>query len=116
MRVFSLLIFGLLPGLAAWPSAAVYADEPVGFEQGSRLLTKYNCQSCHAVDRGMAGPSLRAIAKKYASDPHAADVLSESIVNGSSGVWGGPTPMPATKVPADDLKPLVEWILSLNPY
>jgi cytochrome c len=93
--------------------AAATADEPVGFQNGMKLLTKYNCRTCHSVDKPMAGPSLHDIAKKYSSDPHARGVLSESIVNGSSGVWGT-VPMPPTKIPDSDLKPLVEWILSLS--
>jgi cytochrome c len=97
-------------------SGTALADEPIGFEQGMKLFTKYNCQTCHSVDKAMAGPSLHAIARKYASDPHARDVLSESILNGSSGVWGSVTPMPGTKVSDPDLRPLVEWILSLNQY
>ena len=92
------------------------ADEPVGFQKGSALLAKYRCQTCHSVDRAMAGPSLRDVARKYESDPHARSVLSESILNGSSGIWGGAVPMPPTKVPAADLRPLVDWILSLAQY
>jgi cytochrome c len=97
-------------------AGTAFADEPVGFDRGMKLLTKYNCRTCHSVDRSMAGPSLQDIATKYASDPHARGVLSESILNGSFGVWGGPAPMPPTKIPPADLRPLVEWILSLNQY
>ncbi len=108
----------LLPLTVLWIAAAgsAFADEPIGFQEGTRLLTKYHCQTCHAVDSPLAGPSLHDVAKKYASDPHARGVLSESILNGSTGVWGSTSPMPPTKVPAADLKPLVEWILSLNQY
>jgi cytochrome c len=102
-------------GLMSMAGAAL-ADEPVGFQNGMKLLTKYNCQTCHSVDNPMAGPSLHDVAKKYASDPHARSVLSESITNGSSGVWGATAPMPPTKIPDSDLKPLVEWILSLSQY
>lgn len=102
--------------LALSAAGAARADEPVGFQQGMKLLTKYNCQTCHSVDKTMAGPSLHAVAKKYASDPHARSVLSESIVNGSSGTWNSAAPMPPTKVPNSDLRPLVDWILSLSQY
>jgi cytochrome c len=102
--------------LALSATGAAFADEPVGFRQGMKLLTKYNCQTCHAVDKAMAGPSLHAVAKKYASDPHARSVLSESILNGSSGTWDSAAPMPPTKIPDSDLRPLVDWILSLNQY
>jgi cytochrome c len=108
-----LLVLTILSILGA---GTAFADEPIGFDRGMKLFTKYNCQSCHSVDRAMAGPSLQDIAKKYASDPHARGVLGESIVNGSSGVWGSVTPMPPVSVPDKDLKPLVEWILSLNQY
>jgi cytochrome c len=102
--------------LALAAMGAAFADEPVGFQEGMKLLTKYNCQTCHSVDKAMAGPSLHAIANKFSSDPHARSVLSESILNGSSGTWDSATPMPPTKVPDSDLRPLVDWILSLNQY
>lgn len=110
MKLLALTILSILG------AGVALADEPIGFEQGMKLLTKYNCQTCHSVDRAKAGPSLQDIAKKYASDPHARGVLSESILNGSTGVWGSVTPMPPVNVPDKDLKPLVEWILSLSQY
>jgi cytochrome c len=97
-------------------TGAAFADEPVGFREGMKLLTKYHCQTCHSADKAMAGPSLHAIAKKYASDPHARSVLSESILNGSSGVWDSVAPMPPTQVPDSDLRKMVDWILALNQY
>lgn len=106
----------LLIVLSGMLARGAFADEPVGFQEGLALLNKYNCQTCHAVDRAMTGPSLHAIAEKYSSDPHARGVLSASILNGSVGVWGSAAPMPPTKVPAADLRPLVEWILSLKQY
>jgi cytochrome c len=98
---------GLLTALAAM------ADEPVGFTRGDRLLAKYQCQACHQpYDQG-PGPSLHAIAARHAEDPHAIEVLESAILNGSSGAWG-PVPMAGYDVPERDLKPLVEWILSLR--
>jgi cytochrome c len=120
MRLLALLVVGTLAvGTAAvgtLPGGLALADEPVGFAQGMKLLAKYDCQTCHAVDKRMAGPSLHAISQKYASDPHAREELSLSIVNGSSGKWDSVAPMPPVKVPDSDLRPLVDWILSLNQY
>jgi cytochrome c len=90
------------------------ADEPVGFSAGTRLMNKYRCQSCHAIDKTLSGPSFRDIAKRYADDPHARDEIATNIVNGSSGAWGTPNAMPPSAIPRQDLKPLVEWILSLG--
>ncbi|HEX4153413.1 MAG TPA: c-type cytochrome [Steroidobacteraceae bacterium] len=107
----------LLIGLVVAATGTVFADEPVGFQEGMQLFTQYKCQRCHSVDKDMAGPSLRSIAKKYASDPHARDVLGTSILNGEIGKWDdSPVPMPPTKVQHSDLRPLVNWILSLNQY
>jgi cytochrome c len=96
-------------------SNAVRADEPVSFEQGAKLMAKYNCQACHSQDKTMAGPSLRDVSKRYASNPNAQGELEQNILNGSSGAWGpAGNVMPATQIPETDLKPLVEWILSLR--
>lgn len=103
----------LLLVLLLFASTAALADEPVGFARGMRLFTRYHCDACHALDAPKAGPSLRAIARRYASDPHAADELAANILNGSVGAWGA-VPMPPRKVPAAPLKSLVEWILSLG--
>jgi cytochrome c len=94
-------------------ASAAQADEPVGFQRGMSLVTKYHCQSCHAVDKTLAGPSFRDIAKHYASDPNARGEVSTNILNGSTGAWG-PTPMPPVPVSQTDLRPLVDFILSLT--
>jgi cytochrome c551/c552 len=56
---------------------------------------------------------LRAIARRYASDPNASGELEAAMRNGSSGAWGA-SAMAAVDVPAADLTPLIEWILSLR--
>jgi cytochrome c len=115
MIAMKLSAVGSLIALAA--IAPAWADEPVGFAQGTKLMVKYNCQSCHSADKTLAGPSLHDIAKRYASDPNAPGELEEKVRNGSSGAWDtSALPMPPTQVPDADLKPLVEWILSLRQY
>jgi cytochrome c len=80
---------------------------------GARLMAKYNCVSCHTVDKRLVGPAFRDIAMKYAGDATAGDKLQSKIKSGSTGVWG-PIPMPPNSVSDADLKALVEWILSLK--
>jgi cytochrome c len=106
------LALSFLIALVALPCAR--AEEP-GFAQGTKLAAKYNCQSCHTLDKPAAGPSFRAIAKRYASDPNAQGELETIIRNGSTGAWG-PTPMAGVHVPQRDLTPLVAFILSLKEY
>ena len=94
-------------------SVAARADEPVSAARGERLLTQYHCQACHQPYEARQGPSLQAIARRFADDPHAIDVLEAAILNGSTGAWGS-TPMGPYDVPEKDLKPLVEWILAFR--
>jgi len=99
--------------LALAAATAAQADEPVGDQRGVGLMQKYHCQQCHTMDKNLSGPSFHAIAKHYASDPNAREEVSANILNGSSGAWGA-LPMPPVPVSEEDLKPLVDWILSLT--
>lgn len=95
-------------------SSMAVADEPIPYARGMRLMARYQCRSCHAAYTTLHGPSLSAIAHKYASDPTAAGDLETKVLNGSSGVWGAESAMPSNTVPAADLHSLVEWILSFR--
>jgi cytochrome c len=100
--------------LGAVAASAAAADEPISYAAGDQLTAKYNCQSCHMLDKTTAaGPSLRDIAKRYASDPHAVIELEAKVRNGSFGAWG-PIPMAPINVPDTDLHMLIKWILSLR--
>jgi cytochrome c len=93
--------------------AVANADEVISNTKAKALLAKYSCQTCHTMGASsMPGPSFRAIAKKYASDPQAIGDLETSVVNGSSGTWGNNT-MPPTDIPNNDLRALIVWILQL---
>ena len=78
------------------------------------LATSKNCMACHAVDKKLVGPSYKDVAKKYAGDAKAADMLATKIVKGGSGVWGA-IPMPANPQVSDaDAKKLAAWILGMK--
>jgi len=89
----TLLIMATLATL----SAPALADEA--------LARSKNCMACHAVDRKLVGPSYKDIAKRYAADAKAVEVLAGKIQKGGSGVWGpipcrpirrSTTPMPGS--------------------
>jgi cytochrome c len=103
----------ILTAAVAQTAAVAHADEPVGDRTGVKLMQKYNCQQCHTIDKAHGGPAFSAIAKHYATDPNAREEVAASILNGSSGAWG-PLPMPPVAVSKEDLRPLVDWILSLK--
>lgn len=105
-RIRKLAICGT--ALAWLGVSAVAGAAPV---DATPLLTKYNCQACHAVDKKLVGPSYKEVAAKYAGDAGAAAKLEQKIKSGGSGVWGQ-IPMPPNNVPDADLKTIVEWILA----
>ncbi len=87
-------------------SAPALADEA--------LAKSKNCMACHAADKKLVGPAYKEVAKKYAGDAKAVDMLATKIVKGGSGVWGA-IPMPAnTQVSEADAKKLAAWILSMK--
>ncbi len=87
-------------------SAPAMADEA--------LAKSKNCMACHAADKKLVGPAYKEVAKKYAGDAKAVDMLAAKIIKGGSGVWGA-IPMPAnTQVNEADAKKLAAWVLSLK--
>lgn len=78
------------------------------------LAKAKNCMACHAVDKKVVGPAYKEVAKKYAGNAKAADMLSAKVIKGGAGVWG-PVPMPANAQVNDaESKKLVAWILAMK--
>lgn len=98
----ALLIMAAMASIAA----PAMADEA--------LAKSKNCMACHAADKKLVGPAYKDVAKKYAGDAKAVDMLATKIIKGGSGVWGA-IPMPAnTQVNEADAKKLAAWVLSLK--
>ncbi len=82
-------------------------------QANQELATKNACMSCHQLAVKVVGPAYKDVANKYKGDPEAAAKLAEKVKAGGSGVWG-PIPMPPNaNVSDEDVKALVDWILSL---
>ncbi len=95
---------------AALSVVTLVVSTPVFADQA--LATSKNCMACHAVDKKLVGPAYKDVAKKYAGDAKAADMLAAKVIKGGAGVWG-PVPMPAnTQVSAAEAKQLATWVLS----
>lgn len=78
------------------------------------LAKSKNCMACHAADKKVVGPAYKDVAKKYAGDAKATDMLASKIIKGGSGVWG-PVPMPANAQVNDaEAKKLVSWIMAMK--
>ncbi len=113
MKAQTFLLLFLLDLFLVFAGSPSPADEPVPYQVGEQLAHRYHCLQCHDPYKTRSGPSFHDIAKRYESDPHARTDLSLKIVNGAVGAWG-PTPMPPVPVAKEDLRPLVDWILSLT--
>ena len=97
---FAALLFTSAAAVACLPAHANLA-----------LAQKNACTACHGVDKKIVGPSYQDVAKKYAGQKDAAELLAASIKAGGAGKWG-PVPMPANPALSDaDLKTLAAWIL-----
>ncbi len=103
VAVFALPLAALMPAKAR-------ADEPLG----EQLYKKNDCVTCHAIDHQIVGPSYQDVAKKYAGQKGAVDMLVKAVKDGHVGTWGM-VPMPPHPTMSDaDIKTIVEWILSLK--
>ncbi|MDR0770807.1 MAG: c-type cytochrome [Burkholderiales bacterium] len=96
------------------PFAALLATGIAQAESGEDLTKKYKCTACHKADKKAIGPSYQEIAKKNAGKADAAAHLFDDVRKGSRGVWGN-APMPPQTQPSDeDLKAMVNYILSVK--
>ncbi len=84
---------------------SVQADEALARNNG--------CMACHGVDNKIVGPGLKEIAEKYKGDAGAADVLAGKVKAGGSGAWGQIPMPPNAHVSDENIKSIVDWILSL---
>ena len=99
-------MWGLLTLAIAALSSPSYANQ--------ELATNNACLACHAVDKKVVGPSFKEVAQKYAGDPAAEAKLIEKVKKGGDGVWGSMPMPPNVGVKDEDLKTLVQWILSFK--
>jgi cytochrome c len=95
-------------GLSASGAAQADAAKAAAVMKGS------DCLACHAEATKLVGPAYKDVAKKYAGNAGAADALVKKIKAGGSGVWGAVPMTPHPNVKDEDLKVVVEWILSLK--
>lgn len=92
--------------------ATLAASVPARADQA--LATAKNCMACHALDKKVVGPAYKDVAKKYAGNAKAQDMLVAKVMKGGAGVWG-PVPMPAnSQVNEAEAKKLVAWVLAMK--
>ncbi len=79
---------------------------------GDSLFQSKGCVACHGVAEKKLGPSVVAVADRYAARNDAQAYLASKIKQGSSGVWGD-LPMPSQGHLSDaEIDVLASWFLS----
>lgn len=100
----------VLAAMTTLSAPALAVDEIAAMD----LAKKNGCLACHSLDKKLVGPAWKDVGKKYAGDATAAEQLAAKVKKGTKGTWG-PVPMPPNAtVKADDIKTLVEFVLSLK--
>jgi cytochrome c len=74
------------------------------------LFQSSGCTSCHDATGSAAGPSLKAIAKRYQGKPVITE-LAQRIREGSQGRWGDLSHPAIDYLTPTDASMLAEWIL-----
>lgn len=101
---------------AALPAANGAAATVASAEAAMR---KSDCFTCHAVDKKMVGPAYAWVAYRYKGDKEAVAKLAAKIKTGGMGQWnaytGGVVMMPHPQLSDDEIKAMVEWVLSQTP-
>ena len=101
----------LLAAAAAIFAAGAHAADAKNAEA---LAKASGCFACHTVDKKLVGPGYKEIADKYRKDKNAVANLVKKVKEGGKGVWGDIPMTPNAHVKDDDIKTLVQWILSLK--
>jgi S-disulfanyl-L-cysteine oxidoreductase SoxD len=79
---------------------------------GESLFNANGCVACHGVDNKKLGPSVVAIANKYADQADAKTYLAGKIKAGGSGVWGDMAMPAQAHLSEADINALSDWFLS----
>jgi cytochrome c len=85
-----------------------------GANANEKLAQASGCLTCHGIDKKIIGPAYKDVANKYRGSKTAEAELIKHVKGGSTGVWGDIPMPPNAHVKDEDIKTLVEWVLSLK--
>ena len=77
-------------------------------------LNRSGCNTCHNFEEDRIGPSYKNVARKYEKTAHNIEQLTSRIIKGSSGHWGKAVMIPHSTISQEDVKRMVQYILSLD--
>jgi cytochrome c len=105
------------------PKRASFAKKPAATQErrgkeflaeGARLAEAAGCLLCHRENGRENGPAFREVARRYAGKS-ATGKLVRRVYNGSSGEWGSQPMPPQSRTGRENIRKIVNWILSLTP-
>ena len=83
------------------------------------VMKKSDCFTCHAVDKKVIGPAYSWVAYRYKGDKEAITKLVVKVRKGGMGEWnaytGAAAMTPHAQFSDDEIKAMVEWVLSQTP-
>lgn len=83
-------------------------------KKGESLISKSDCFACHKLNEKLLGPSYHDVAAKYENTKANVDMLVNKIKVGGSGVWGAIPMSPHPALSDDDIRSMVQYVLSLK--
>ena len=113
----AILILGSLSSFSSFETVSnkyISGKNEVQPSEGEKIMAKLDCATCHKIDKKVIGPSYLDIAKKYPMNDKNISYLSDKIIKGGSGVWGGIPMAPHSALKKDDAKKIAKYILLLN--
>lgn len=107
-RLLRMAVAGSVIAIAGSVNAAI--DD----KAAASLMGKVHCTACHDAERRLVGPSFRDIALKRKAEKDGAAMLMKKVREGGTGAYGQipMPPNPKTKISDEELKKLIDWILS----
>ncbi|MEW8028527.1 MAG: c-type cytochrome [Candidatus Thiodiazotropha sp.] len=107
MKKMKMMLLAASTTVLSLGAVATASADPVA------LATQRGCMACHQVETKVVGPAYKEVAAKYKGQEGAAEMLAAKVKAGGSGVWG-PVPMPPNAhVSDEDIKVIVDWLLTL---
>jgi cytochrome c len=101
--------------LAAVAAAALGASAQAADAKAAEALAQQSgCLACHTVEKKLVGPSYKEIADRYRNDKGAEANLFKKVKEGGKGAWGDIPMTPNAHVKDQDIKTIVQWILSIK--
>jgi len=101
----------LAMGAAAALTASALAADPRAAED---IAKASGCLACHTIDKKLVGPSYKEVADRYRKDQGAEAMLARKVKEGGKGAWGDIPMAPNAHLKDQDIKTIVQWILSLK--